>query len=84
MRENGVRPNIVVKILAITGFLAVLKPLVSQANCKFGDIWFMAIQAKSFQKLNRNMLCTLIIYTELFLRYFNFTALRYFNISQTA
>jgi hypothetical protein len=84
MKEDDVKPDIMVKIIVITGSMAVLKPMVSQANCKFGDIWFMAIQAKSFQKLNRNMLCTLIIYTELFLRYFNFTALRYFNISQTA
>ena len=29
MRENGVRPNIVVKILVITGFLTVLKPLIT-------------------------------------------------------
>jgi len=29
MREDGVRPNIVVKMLVITGFLAVLKPVLS-------------------------------------------------------
>jgi hypothetical protein len=32
MRENGVRPNIVVKILVVTGFLAVLKHVVSPTS----------------------------------------------------
>jgi hypothetical protein len=36
MSENGVRPNIVVKILVITGFLAVLKPDVSPTYMSFG------------------------------------------------
>ena len=35
MRENGVRPNIVVKILVITGFLTVLKLVVSPKYQEF-------------------------------------------------
>jgi hypothetical protein len=34
MRENIVRPNIVVEILVTTGFLAVLKPVVSNLSSK--------------------------------------------------